>query len=40
MQRLLRCACWDAGAAREEVRRYVVDHLGAGDGVLSVDETG
>lgn len=40
MQRLLRRACWDAGAARDEVRRYVVDHLGAGDGVLIVDETG
>jgi SRSO17 transposase len=40
MQRLLRSACWDAGAARDEVRRYVADHLGAGDGVLTMDETG
>ncbi|MEU7061789.1 IS701 family transposase [Streptomyces sp. NPDC046197] len=40
MQRLLRSARWDAGAVRDEVRRYVVDHLGTDDGVLIVDETG
>lgn len=40
MQRLLRCARWDAAAARDEVRHYVMDHLGTGDGVLIVDETG
>ncbi|MET9869565.1 IS701 family transposase [Streptomyces sp. NPDC006386] len=39
MQRLLRCARWDADAVRDDVRAYVVDHLGD-DGVLIVDETG
>ncbi|MET9727792.1 IS701 family transposase [Streptomyces zaomyceticus] len=40
MQRLLRTARWDVAAVRDEVRRYVLDHLGTGDGVLVVDETG
>ncbi|GAA3352777.1 hypothetical protein GCM10017744_003210 [Streptomyces antimycoticus] len=39
MQRLLRYARWDADALRDDVRAYVVDHLGD-DGVLIVDETG
>ncbi|WP_457810704.1 IS701 family transposase, partial [Streptomyces anulatus] len=39
MQRLLRGARWDADEMRDEVRSYVLDHLG-GDGVLIVDETG
>ncbi|WP_436842736.1 IS701 family transposase [Streptomyces flaveolus] len=39
MQRLLRYARWDADAVRDDVRAYVVDHLGD-DGVLIVDETG
>jgi DDE superfamily endonuclease len=39
MQRLLRCARWDADPVRDDVRAYVVDHLGD-DGVLIVDETG
>lgn len=39
MQRLLRSARWDADEVRDEVRSYVLDHLG-GDGVLVVDETG
>lgn len=39
MQRLLRSARWDADGVRDEVRSYVLDHLG-GDGVLIVDETG
>jgi SRSO17 transposase len=39
MQRLLRSARSDAGGVRDEVRSYVLDHLG-GDGVLIVDETG
>lgn len=39
MQRLLRSARWDADEVRDEVRSYVLDHLG-GDGVLIVDETG
>jgi SRSO17 transposase len=40
MQRLVRSARWDADAVRDEVRSYVVDHLGTPDGVLIVDETG
>ena len=28
MQRLLRSARWDADAVRDEVRAYVVEHLG------------
>ncbi|WP_374955489.1 IS701 family transposase [Streptomyces sp. Ru72] len=39
-QRLLRSARWDAGAVRDEVRRYVVEHLGTDEGALIVDETG
>ncbi|MFE4337567.1 transposase, partial [Streptomyces sp. NPDC056831] len=39
MQRLLRSARWEADEVRDEVRSYVLDHLG-GDGVLIVDETG
>lgn len=38
MQRLLRSARWDADGVRDEVRSYVLDHLG-GDRVLIVDET-
>jgi SRSO17 transposase len=40
VQRLLNTAQWDADAVRDEVRGYVVEHLGAADGVLVVDETG
>ncbi|MER5228222.1 IS701 family transposase [Streptomyces flaveus] len=40
MQRLLRNARWDADAVRDDVRAYVVDHLGSEGGVLIVDETG
>ncbi|MFF7551262.1 IS701 family transposase [Streptomyces canus] len=40
MQRLLRCARWDADEVRDDVRAYVFEHLGADDGVLIVDETG
>ncbi len=40
VQRLLRSADWDADAVRNELRTYVVEHLGAPDGVLIVDETG
>lgn len=39
MQRLLRSARWDADEVRDEVRSYVLEHLGS-DGVLIVDETG
>ena len=40
MQRLLNRAAWDDGGVRDDVRAYVVRHLGAADGVLVVDETG
>src|SRR3954465_14285101 len=39
-QRVLSHALWDADAAQELCRDYVVEHLGASDGVLIVDETG
>jgi len=37
MQRLLRTARWDADAVRDEVRAYVVEHLGTKGGVLIND---
>ena len=40
MQRLLNEAVWDEGGVREDLRDYVVAHLGAEDGVLVFDETG
>jgi SRSO17 transposase len=40
VQRLLNSARWDADAVRDELRAYVVEHLGAAGGVLVVDETG
>ncbi|MFJ1890510.1 IS701 family transposase [Streptomyces sp. NPDC088170] len=40
MQRLLRTASWDADAVRDDIRAYVLEHLGADDGVLIVDDTG
>ena len=40
VQRLLAEADWDEEAVRDELRRYVVEHLGDADGVLVVDETG
>ncbi|MEW2425537.1 IS701 family transposase [Streptomyces nigra] len=39
-QRRLRSARWDADAVRDEVRSYMVEHLGTPDGVPIVDETG
>jgi SRSO17 transposase len=33
-------ARWDAGGVRDDVRAYVVEHLGSADAVLVVDETG
>ncbi len=36
----LAAARWDAGAVRDDVRGYVVEHLGSPDAVLVVDETG
>src|ERR1700743_4032023 len=38
MQRLLSRAAWDDDGVRDDVRAYVVRHLGAADGVLVVDE--
>jgi SRSO17 transposase len=40
VQRLLNAAVWDAEAVRDDLRAYVVEHLGdAESGVLVVDET-
>jgi SRSO17 transposase len=39
-QRLLGRARWDADAVRDDLRAYVVEHLGEPDAVLIVDETG
>jgi SRSO17 transposase len=40
MQRLLNHADWDADLVRDDLREYVVEHLGDDAGVLVVDETG
>jgi SRSO17 transposase len=41
VQRLLNAAKWDADAVRDDLREYVVEHLGDEQtGVLIVDETG
>jgi SRSO17 transposase len=41
VQRLLNAAAWDADAVRDDLRDYVVEHLGdAASGILIVDETG
>src|SRR3954470_18428369 len=40
MQRLLRRADWDIDGVRDDVRDYVVEHLGDRSGVLIVDDTG
>src|SRR3954469_6332723 len=40
MQRLLNDAVWDEAGVREDLRSYVVTHLGADGGVLVFDETG
>ncbi|TWG07625.1 SRSO17 transposase [Saccharopolyspora dendranthemae] len=40
MQRLLRRADWDVDGVRDDVRDYVIEHLGEPEGVLIVDETG
>ena len=40
VQRLLRTARWDAEAVREDLRAYVVEHLGDAQAVLVIDETG
>jgi SRSO17 transposase len=40
MQRLLRRADWDVDAVRDDVRDYVIEHLGDPQGVLIIDDTG
>ena len=40
VQRLLNAADWDADAARDDLRAYVVEHLGDAASVLIIDETG
>src|SRR5260370_42145696 len=41
VQRLLSAAVWDADAVSDDLRTYVVDHLGdAAGGVLIIDDTG
>jgi SRSO17 transposase len=37
---LLRRADWDVDGVRDDVRSYVIGHLGDPDGVLIADETG
>lgn len=39
-QRLLGRARWDAGGVRDDLVRYVTEHLGEADSVLIFDETG
>lgn len=39
MQRLLRKARWDVNGVRDDLRSYVIEHLGDPEGVLVVDET-
>ncbi|SIN44350.1 IS701 family transposase [Micromonospora cremea] len=40
MQRLLRTAVWDVDAVRDDVRAFLMEHVGHPDGVLVTDETG
>ena len=40
VQHLLSTYIWDADLVRDDLREYVVEHLGDDDGVLVVDETG
>ena len=40
MQRLMASASWDAERVRDDLRAYVVEHLGDPAGVLVIDETG
>lgn len=40
IQRLLNNALWDADEVRDDLREYVVEHLGEGEAVLVLDETG
>ncbi|MDQ3704533.1 MAG: IS701 family transposase [Chloroflexota bacterium] len=40
VQRLLNAADWDADAVLDDLRAYVVEHLGSNEAVLVLDETG
>lgn len=40
VQRLLNAADWKADIVRDDLRQYVIEHLGSDDAVLIVDETG
>ena len=40
VQRLLATAHWDADQVRDDLRSYVVEHLGDPEAVLVIDETG
>src|SRR5437588_7312570 len=40
VQRLLAEADWDEEAVRDDLRTYVIEHLGEASGILAVDETG
>jgi SRSO17 transposase len=40
MQHLLSRAVWDEDAVRDDVRAYVIEHLGGPDAVLVIEETG
>jgi SRSO17 transposase len=40
LQHLLRRALWEPAAVRNELRAYVIEHLGAVNAVLVIDETG
>jgi SRSO17 transposase len=40
MQHLLSPAVWDEDAVRDDIRDYVVEHLGDPEAVLVIDETG
>lgn len=40
VQRLLYNYRWDADLVRDDLREYVLEHLGCADGVVVVDETG
>jgi SRSO17 transposase len=40
LQHLLRRALWEPDAVRNELRAYVIEHLGAVNAVLVIDETG
>ena len=39
MQRLLGWADWDIDGVRDDMRNYVIEHLGESSGVLVVDDT-